>query len=128
MAFVLVAYYVGVFRSGTGTCCVCVHGGGYGLGHFMPGPKDEPLGKTAWSSWSRKCVAGVLLRLLSVLRQTEPCVDGLALEPILHCKEFCPWFQVSHFPPLPRLRVGDSKEDDVATGAGSYLLPPSVLR
>lgn len=32
MAFVLVAYYVGVFRSGTGTCCVCVHGGGYGLG------------------------------------------------------------------------------------------------
>lgn len=98
--------------------------GGYGLGHFMPGPKDEPQGKTAWSSWSRKCVAGVLLRLLSVLRQTEPCVDGLALEPILHCKEFGPWFQVSH----PSLLVGNSKEDDVATGSGSYLPPPSVLR
>lgn len=45
-------------------------------------------------------MAGVLLRLLSVLRQTEPCVDGLALEPILHCKEFDPWFQVSHPPPF----------------------------
>lgn len=70
-------------------------------------------------------MAGVLLHLLSVLRQTEPCVDGLALEPILHCKEFGPWFQVSH-PPL--LLVGNSKEDDVATGSGSYLPLPSVLR
>lgn len=80
-----------------------------------PGSRVQPHG-----------MAGVLLHLLSVLRQTEPCVDGMALEPILHCKEFGPWFQVSHPPPL--LLVGNSREDDVATGSGSYLLPPSVLR
>lgn len=30
------------FNQAVGTCCVLEHCGGYGLGHFMPGPKDEP--------------------------------------------------------------------------------------
>lgn len=42
MAFVLWPIMWECLDQATGTCCVFVHGGGYGLVHFMPGPKDEP--------------------------------------------------------------------------------------
>lgn len=130
MAFVLVAYYVGVFRSGSGDLlCACAlwgvwagsfhawsQGGAAMKDSLIQLVQEVGLSHMVWlvlSAASSMCAAsdGTLCSWL-----------GFGAHPALvHGFRFLT-------PPPPLLLMGNSREDDVATGSGSYLPPPSVLR